>query len=567
MRHLHEFVIENVDDIFEGAVIGNDQGHFFHKNKNGEYDYPLTVMNKLLQGEEIHTGKNGVGKILTIEDFHRDKLENLRDALSNNEINPAKTDGIAEFNNCLNDNGKAKFPKGVWGMIHKPDAKTNSNDGWSGEILTCCKYNDKDCDLVDIATKLEIHSIDSWVKSAELSADILEQHWSSSEYIAVQVSGEDRSSHSKKSDVIASYLKQADKLQCEKIALLYNDKTEAGKIVGLNLDDLYSRSKDAWNKADILLVNKNFDINEELLAKCKKQETNLDNGAPVSDSFTFNNLLISLCNNSRIIPVSLKKVVNKASLSKEGETHVDEESLKFIDDEIEIDCILPNLKDLKKSNTNTNDKNSSLQYNRLGSTYIGDKETKTVPSVQFRRRNTKNGTSDNLTNHGTLIVELMGKNAREGRGLENIKNILNIKSNDEYLNPFGFEETEDKFGNKLELSQSEIKKIETINDAVEEKTRKYYLSILDNEDKIMFKKYTSKTDDNYIMNWYKKPCFSGFMGLHMKWYDTKYSKDVKRENKETEYKSTLNAFYSFLVGCCKGLITGNNYLGQYWLVK
>ena len=560
MKHLSEYVFENL--INEASTIGNINGHFFHQSS---WDYPINVINKILDDKNIHTGKDGKGPILTKDDFYIDKLEELLHKLNKKLFNPEEVFGPDEFDKCLKNNiKKTKFKniKGsVWGYIYKPDAKTGTNDGWAGEILTCCIYNDNKCDAYKIASVLNVN--DSWVKSSKLSAEILNNKWSSTDYIAVQVSGEDEQFiEIDETHTIKKYLNNGKKIESDKIALLYNDKIKAGDIVGINLNDLYFKSKDAWNKADILLIKKDFDINKEILEKCLKSKS--ENGPTVTDSATYNNLLISLCSEEKIIPVSLKKVINNASLTKEGEKHIDINELKFIDDDVEIGCKLPDLKQMKINNVN-GDKNANSQYNRTGSLYIGNvKSSNLRSSVQFRRRNPKNGTKDNQINAGTLIVELMGKNAREGRGLENIKNSLNITGKG-YLNPLKFEETEDKFGNKLGLSDFEIQVIQKHNKEVEKQTREYYNSILD--DPTEFNKYTDESSNDYIVNWYKKPCFAGFMGLHKIWYNDKYLNDVKNNNKEPNIKDTLKGFYTFLVGCCKGLITGNNIIGQYWLVK
>ncbi len=569
MKHLSDYALEKLF-INEASTIGNSNGHFFHQSS---WDYPINVINKLLDNKNVHTGKDGKGPILTKDDFNIEKLEELQDKLNKKLFNPDEVFGPDEFDKCLKNNIKeTKFKniKGsVWGYIHKPDAKTGTNDGWAGEILTCCIYNDNNCNVNEIAAALEINN--SWVESSRLIAKILNDKWSSNDFIAVQVSGEDTQFIDKdKTDTIKKYLNDAKKISSDKLTILYNDKIAASKLVGLNLDDLYLKSKDAWNKADILLISKDFDIDKEIFEKCLKSDTTSDGGPQVADSYTFNNLLISLCNNARIIPVSLKKVVKNATLTKEGEKTISLEELNFVDNSITISCILPDLKELKKNNINTVNKNSSAQYNRVGSTYIGDKQNKTVtPPIQFRRRNPNNGEGkDTKINYGTLIVELMGKNAREGRGLENIKNVLGIKKNEEFLNPFNFEETEDKEGNpRQDLSNVEIKRINQKNKTAEKNTLEYYKNLLDNSSYNELEKYTNSNSDDYIINWYKKPCFAGFVGLHNIWYHNKYLKDVKPENKEKDLHSTLNAFYSFLLGCCKGLLTGNNYIGQYWLVK
>ena len=59
-----------------------------------------------------------------------------------------------------------------------------------------------------------------------------------------------------------------------------------------------------------------MEYKEEILEKCLKSKS--ENGPIVTDSATYNNLLISLCSEEKIIPVSLKKVIKNASLTKEG---------------------------------------------------------------------------------------------------------------------------------------------------------------------------------------------------------------------------------------------------------
>lgn len=599
MKQLLEYINEhqlslgnfiNEELIYEGSTIGNDIGHFFHMNKKTHsYDYPINIITKLLNNQVIHTGKDGNGPELTIDDFNIDKLKALLKQLQDKSLDPSKDNGIEMFNNCLkHDNTKFNSYKSLWGAIHKVDAKTGTNDGWAGEILTCCMYNNlynDTFDLEKIANILELTSVDketgekttnqSWMESARLSAEKLNSMWNSAEYIAIQVSGEEYTYKDKSNDINA-YLKEADKIGYPPktysisnneniLAILYNDKNKAGKILGLNLDELYAKSKDAWNKADIILIAKDFNIEEELYSKIIKSYIKSDSGPVVTDADSYNNLLISLADTNRIIPVSLKKVIGSASLSEEG-TKQEPTALQFIDDDVEIECILPDMNDLKKNNINPFDHKSSSQYNRLGSVYIGDMQNKNISKVQFRRRNPKNGTKDEKINYGTLIIELMGKNAREGRGLENIKNELLIKNNSDYLNYYGFEELEDHFGNKLDLSKQETNNIIKVNKEAEQLTYEYYKKILDSNSFSVFKKYTNPQSKDYIINWFKKPCFAGFAGLHNLWYNKKYIYDIDNNNKEPIEK-TLNAFYTFLVGCCKGLITGNNYIGKYWLIK
>lgn len=93
-----------------------------------------------------------------------------------------------------------------------------------------------------------------------------------------------------------------------RIAKMFKSKSGIKQAIGSRidqdaLDGLYSTAKDTWNKADIVLVSDDLDLDVELAEK------------HFAATCEFNAFLNDLIERQLIVPVSLKKIAPKATLS------------------------------------------------------------------------------------------------------------------------------------------------------------------------------------------------------------------------------------------------------------
>lgn len=187
------------------------------------------------------------------------------------------------------------------------------------------------------------------------------------------------------------------------------------------LNNLYTTGKDTWNKADIILVNMNLNMNKELKGK----------HFAVSDDF--NMFLNDLINRNLIIPVSLKKIAPKATFEqikfeKEGKVDESERTQTEVDKIEFVEIYLPKTVTKEKKFT--------------GTCYL---KTNTDLRIDFR--------------HGTetresLNIEIKLKTARGGKALSELKRKLGLTS--DFYKKYFFDTQEEWIAEVARLSGKKL---------------------------------------------------------------------------------------------------------------
>lgn len=473
-------MISLYDYIFE-AKSGNFSNKNFKSGSNGieDYHYAIMVLNALFNNEKIQMVN---ATHLTLDMFDKDKLQTVKN-------NASKYIGTHEdFNNAFNPDNLSKIKikdiKQVWNSILKSPFSGGSTPGGNAEIVVCNIFNKGNYSDEDIVNECDKHNVNSiWVKSIRNTINIINRKkWKHNDYFAVQVDGKSDF----KNDVF-------DTNDITKIIAAYSNKNEIGKHFNINVSKLYPQSsKDAWNKADILLIKKDKDVIKRFDDMLKKlsEDTN-----KTDCSVEYNTILVSFVKSKEIIPISLKKVPDDDAKIY---THnlEDNEGIAFEDFGSGIELQIPSTKmnnDLKGSLylglTDDNETDTNTKYN-----------SNVSPLVQFYTRassvNNKNG-------NATAKIELKGKNSKGGSGFLNMCNYLGITTSEAYA------------------SEDEVKK------GVEK----------------FFNWDLKKLPNNLSENWYKKPCFTVLIGLLNKYC----SKHNREQSIDVLYEFTL-----FAIGCCLG---------------
>ena len=375
MKNLTTFLFETVTNIFEASFQAPD----YPKH---DFKYAKAVIADLLAGNDIGLGKNNdsIAKLdpNDVKEFNNDY---------NDSMFPKSA---AEFNTLI-DKYKS-FPK--WNTICKSkySGKTSNTKGQRAEGLVCYIFNDKDADIDAFKNEMMPDLTQDWIDSSIWTVDFMNKQsgianisWTRDNYIACRVDGGDFRLDSKYS--FAST-----------ITSIFQGTKTMKQIFGINCSDLYSGSKDIWNKADIVLVHK--DMGKTLIDDIK--EKGIVNGEML------NACLIEYTKQGSIIPISLKMLENKnAHLSSVN-----------IEKGQPVDMI------------------DKVEYVRLADRYtsqytgnvdivcksVDDKEV----LITFRSdTNGKNGLNIEPKEHGG--------SARFGKAVAVVRGILNLKKQDFYI--------------------------------------------------------------------------------------------------------------------------------------
>lgn len=260
---------------------------------NNTWSYAKAIVNDLLSGKEV---KTIVGPSLTISDFDEKKLKDLASRLENVPERTTRSD--------LDDAylGKLKRRESIFLKIEKSvysgHTALRQSQGEAAESLVCYLFNNdnSDHDFQDWIKKSGVELDNSWKVSSQGTVKLLNSRWSKkSGYEAVHVDGRDFDTN----------LNQRSK----NFAIIFKSKTEAKKILGYSISDMYQGKKDKWNPADILLINKTIlEESWKTVQGIAKDGANGPFGEPL------NNVLSALCESEAVVPVSLKKCVKEPKL-------------------------------------------------------------------------------------------------------------------------------------------------------------------------------------------------------------------------------------------------------------
>ncbi len=479
MKHLLDFINENINPIFESKF--SNKNFICGSNGVKDYHYSIAVIKDLLNNKDVKL-VNGKSINISMLNTDKDELENLLKQCT------SLKGSYEDFNKLfdeekIKDLGISKVSQ-LWNNIEKTPYSKGSTDGGNAEIVVCNSFNNNlsDDDIVEYANKYQI-SGDTWLESIKNTLNILSsKKWGNKNFVAAQVDG-------KGIDDISD-TGALSKEDIKNITISYSNKKDINKLFNINVNNLYpNQSKDAWNKADILLINKT----ENTFKKLKDLVNNLSSDTDQSNEY--NAILVGLAKSNDIIPISLKKVPDAtAKIYSHNFGQLEGFELEHWGDTAELQLPAKELKD-----------------DLSGSIYLGmtdNKEIKTdstfikgdSPMVQFY---TRASSKNNKNGNATAKIELTGKNSKEGSGFLNICKGLGITTKQSYATP----------------------------DRVKEAVKEYF--------------NWNELPDNVksSSNWFNKPCFTVIIGLLDKYCEQKklkHSKDV------------LNEFTLYCIGCCLG---------------
>lgn len=263
-EYLHEYIIEM-----------NFQKSDFTKHS---FKYRDGVINTLLNDEFILLGDKGENKF----NISRNIKSQLAQELYTNM--PMNSDS---FNNIMD-----KFGLPHWNNIFKGtySGKITDTDGQWAESLVCYIFNNGEFKIDEWLNYKKISN--KWIDSCKLTVNFIKSQkdpfsgemWDNKNYIMCHVDGKDYNLNS-------SYDFAKD------ITSIFAGKSNMKKIFNINCDDLYKGQKDAWNKADVVLVH-----------KIKARTVIDDMKNVVVDGASINNYLIQLLKDGIVIPISLKEL-------------------------------------------------------------------------------------------------------------------------------------------------------------------------------------------------------------------------------------------------------------------
>jgi hypothetical protein len=414
----------NLDHFIQTTLIL--EGEFHKKDwchaRSNDYIYAKAMIHDLLNDKPVKLEKGGE---ITIKDFDKKKIEDLASKL---ERCPELT-SVDDFQDAYIGDQINKRKKTVFCAINKQvySKKVSNSLGESAESLVCYLYNNGlEKKSIENFSKLSgINFDDLYLKSCLKIVKLINSSWNNNDYEMVHVDGKDYDTNLNK---ISKY-----------IAMIFKSKSLGQKVLGFNIDDLYNGAKDKWNPADVILIKKT-DIEETWL---KLQEVAKD-GAPGVFGKPLNVVLSTLCNEEKVVPISLKKCIKEPKLFSHC---VDNEEAQVF----------------------------TKTYPSLASKYVQDKtngsiylisltEDNDVCTVQFR-------TQDSNDNNLSIESYLKSKSARGGKGLTVVKNALKIGKGQDYYEKLSSNEELIKLFKQYGFElKTDTKKIEKINPPLYKRT-------------------------------------------------------------------------------------------------
>lgn len=402
-KSLQNFIQESL--ILEGAFTGGDWVGIHVK----DWHYPKQVIHDLLTGKPVKLQSGGE---LTLDDFDKTKLADLASKLEKTPELTSKLDFADAY-----IGGQISKKKNPWHAIDKmPYSNSISNSlGENAESLVCYLFNNGITgeNIEKWSNQSKIKLDDLYIKSCKEIVKLLQSKWNSSDYEAVHVDGKDYDTD------LNNYSKY--------IAMIFKSKKSGAKVLGFNINDLYSSSKDKWNPADIILIYKpNLEKTWLRLQEIAKDGVQGSYGEPL------NVVLSKLCYEEEVIPISLKKCIKEPRIF--SHCAYNEEAAD-----------ITNVETLSIASRYVKDKAN-------GSIYIialtGENDTCTI---QFR-------TQDRNDNNLSIESYLQSKSARGGKGLTVVKSALGIKRGQAYYAKVNSnEELKDEFqkmGFEIKLSKN-----------------------------------------------------------------------------------------------------------------
>ena len=379
------------------------------------YKYVNGVIDDLLNNEPIKLGEKGE----TIANINPLEQSEFRKKWDSGKIVFPETK--EEFDLLMSD--YPSFPK--WNKIFKGQYSGNDSQssGQQVEALVCCIFN-KGKDSIDEWMKNNMPDLSkTWINSCIWTVDFInkqkgvsEDVWNNNNYIAYRVDGGDCGT---------------DDVLVMDIVSLFRGKEQMNKMLKskhINItscNDLYSGSKDTWNKADIVLVHKSKSVNffEEM------------NSAGVVNGETLNNYLIEKTIDGTIIPISLKQ------LSSEN-AHLSEVNIKQKELPIDIISEVIGLRIADKYQNNTTVGTIDILCKNIDGENV---------SITFRR------TTEDSANNLSVEPKPTKGVSRFGKAVSVMKSILNIKRGNDYYvyaksNDEALKELKKYFGDKIQIS-------------------------------------------------------------------------------------------------------------------
>lgn len=277
MKTLTKYLFENIGHIFEACLQAAD----YTKH---DFKYAKGVINDLLNSDVILLGDHGE------TEHHLDPVEQEKFKSQYDPNNFPKTK--KEFDAIISK--YKSFPK--WNDIFKGtySGKSVNTKGQRAEGLVCYMFNEANVDIEAFKTVMMPDLDDEWIKSSRWTVEFMNKQkgianisWTSDNYIACRVDGNDFRLDSK-------YAFAAE------ITSIFSGTYAMKKIFGVNCNDLYTGQKDIWNKADIVLVHKEF--GKTLIDDIKNKG--------VTNGEMLNTCLIEYTKQGVIVPISLKELTN-----------------------------------------------------------------------------------------------------------------------------------------------------------------------------------------------------------------------------------------------------------------
>ena len=278
MKTLKTYLFETITNIFEAHFEAAD--YLKHNFK-----YAKSVIADLLAGNDIGLGIHDD----SFAELDQEDVEQFNNDYS--EENFPTTS--AEFNAMISK--YKSFPK--WNSICKDkySGKNTNTKGQRAEGLVCYMFNEPNYDVEAFKNEMMPDLDNDWIRSSEWTVDFMSKQagvsnipWTRDNYIACRVDGSDFRLDGKYSFAV-------------EVTSIFSGTKAMKKVFGINCNDLYSGSKDIWNKADIVLVHK--DMGKTLIAEIK------DKG--IANGEMLNTCLIEYTKQGAIIPISLKMLENE----------------------------------------------------------------------------------------------------------------------------------------------------------------------------------------------------------------------------------------------------------------
>ena len=284
MQTLTDFLTETVDSInltiVSEACLGNTE---YDKH---DFLYSKSVINDLKSGVDIKVGKGGETVVV---------LDPNDVAAFNNEYTDEQFPTTAAAFNEMMSKYKS-FPK--WNTIWKGkySGKATNTKGQRAEGLVCYMFNDPDADPELFKEQMMPDLTPDWIQSSRWTVEFINKQtgcenipWTRDNYVACRVDG-------------GNFKLDAKYSFAEEITSIFSGTKAMKKIFGVKCDDLYTGSKDIWNKADIVLVHKTL---------AKNLINDIKNKGGILNGEMLNEYLIEYTKQGAIIPISLKQLTNK----------------------------------------------------------------------------------------------------------------------------------------------------------------------------------------------------------------------------------------------------------------